>query len=112
MSRPDTFVILTDSWYNIRPTAKRHTASRALQTICPVLMFHPALYRYMLPASSPTIAMPRTKDVQLMFLYCVKIFLSGLSRKNSNADTAAPTRYVTVSDANGLRFSGVDFEQI
>ena len=57
-------------------------------------------------------AMPSTNVVQFTCRSCSPSRAPGLSRKNAAADTAAPTRYVTVSEASGFSCAGVDLEQM
>jgi hypothetical protein len=56
--------------------------------------------------------MPRTKEAKLSFEISFKGFPPLLEKRNNIKDAAAPTRYVSVSEANGSESFGTDFEQI
>ena len=82
MKIPKTCLTLMFSPYNIAPTNIKAIAKQIFATSAPELTFHPARYMKIYPSSSPTIAIPKTIEVQLT-LDNSKIAFSGFT-KNKN----------------------------
>ena len=51
--------------YNNAPTMSKAIAKHIFATSAPELTFHPPRYMKMYPSSNPTIAIPKTMEVQL-----------------------------------------------